>query len=174
MVDDISRISPAHFELTIDFEKMSDAEMDAARAAFALYHSDPNALTPEQWDILNFVHEAYTQWHARSVLFLVMMFTEMANAFNCRSEYNSIFKIGLFTNKVMLWAVGISSLLTIILYLPGAWFGAAFDFKNPLGRLFYVIDLDTEWLWIIPSMLVVVAAVELLKFIFRRTIAKNY
>jgi len=163
MVENIAEIPQHHFELTIEFEKMTEEEMAAARAAFALYLENPSLVSAEQMEVLNYVHEAYTQWHARSVLFLVMMFTEMANAFNCRSEYNSIFKIGFFTNKVMLWAVGISTVLTVILYLPG----------NPLGRLFYVIDLDLEWLWVIPSMAIVVAAVELLKFIFRRTIANR-
>ena len=68
----------------------------------------------------------------KKCLVLIMMFTEMANAFNCRSEYNSIFKIGSSQTKVMLWAVGISTVLYCDIISPG----------NPLGRLFYVIDLD--------------------------------
>ena len=59
---------------------------------------------------------AYNEWKARSITFLVMMFSEMFNAYNCRSEFRSIFKLGLFTNKFMIFAIGSSSLLTIILF----------------------------------------------------------
>lgn len=101
---------------------------------------------------------AYNEWHARSVTFLAMMFAEMANAFNCRSEYNSIFKIGLFTNKFMLLAVGISCGLTILLYVP----------ESLLGSVFKVIPLALEWLWVPFVIFVTIGAVELLKLKFRK------
>ena len=102
--------------------------------------------------------DAYILWHARSITFLVMMFGEMANAFNCRSEYNSIKTIGVMTNKMMLWSVGISSILTIILYIPG----------SPLGAIFYVIPMGWEWFWLIPFVVTVVVSVEALKYKFRK------
>ncbi|UYP45291.1 Potassium-transporting ATPase ATP-binding subunit [Candidatus Lokiarchaeum ossiferum] len=101
---------------------------------------------------------AFNLWKARSVTFLAMMFGEMANAFNCRSEYNSIKTIGVLTNKMMLWAVAISSVLTIVLYIPG----------SPLGAIFKVIPLTIEWLWILLFIIVVVASVEALKYKFRK------
>ncbi len=97
-------------------------------------------------------------WKARSVTFLVMMFSEMANAYNCRSEYNSVFKIGFFTNKVMLGAVGISAVLTVLLYVPGLG----------MGELFKVIPLGIEWLWVPFAIVIVIGAVEILKILFRR------
>ena len=85
---------------------------------------------------------AYNEWKARSITFLVMMFSEMFNAYNCRSEFRSIFKLGLFTNKFMIFAIGSSSLLTIILFIPG----------SPLLIPFNVIPLTWEWLWLIPDV----------------------
>ncbi|QEE14674.1 cation-translocating P-type ATPase [Promethearchaeum syntrophicum] len=103
--------------------------------------------------------DRYVMWHARSVCFLAMMFGEMANAFNCRSEYSSLFKIGLFTNKIMLYAVGISTILTIALYIPG----------SPLGLIFKVIPMPfLEWLWLIPMIIIVIGSVELMKLFYRK------
>ncbi|MHA1675538.1 MAG: cation-translocating P-type ATPase [Promethearchaeota archaeon] len=101
---------------------------------------------------------AYVKWYARSVTFLTMMFAEMANAYNCRSEYQSIFKIGFFTNKFMSWAAGASVLLTFLLY-----------FWRPLGNIFKVIPLRAiDWIWLIPTLVVTVGCVELLKIYFRK------
>jgi Ca2+-transporting ATPase len=108
--------------------------------------------------------EEYQIWKARSVAFLVMMFSEMANAYNCRSEYNSIFKIGFFNNKFMMIAVGISSILTVLLYIPGLGF----------GTLFKVIPLGIEWLWVIFAIFVVIGSVEILKIYFRKKMKLNH
>lgn len=114
---------------------------------------DPEAAVAQEF-FLNY----YNEWYARSVTFLVMMFAEMANAYNCRSEYNSIFKIGFFTNKVMTISVGISVGLTLVLY-----------FVPVIGDIFTVIQLDAiEWLWIIPTIIITVGCVELLKIYFRK------
>ena len=108
--------------------------------------------------------EAFIKWHARTVTFLVMMFGEMVNAFNCRSEYSSLVKIGIFTNKPMLYAVGLSCILTIVLYIPG----------SPLGVIFYVVPLEpAEWIWILPTILIVFGSVELLKVYFRKQLNLN-
>jgi len=102
--------------------------------------------------------DRYILWKARSVTFLITMVAEMSNAFNCRSEYNSLFKIGFFKNKIMLISVGFSVLLTVLLYF---WRG--------LGNIFSVIPLDAvDWLWVIPSIVVTIGCVEILKIFFRK------
>ena len=103
------------------------------------------------------LHE-YVMWNARSITFLVMMFGEMANAYNCRSEYTSLFKVGLFSNKIMTYSVLASCILTILLYIPG----------SVLGVIFYVVPLGIEWLWLIPFIAAVIGSVEGLKFYFRK------
>jgi Ca2+-transporting ATPase len=120
-------------------------------AALSAAYPNVVGLTPEG------ILEEYDLWYARSVTFLCMMFGEMANAFNCRSEYNSIIKVGFFTNKFMLVAVGISAILTVLLYIPG-----------PFGQTFKVIPLTYEWLWVLFTIVVVFLAVEVLKVKFRK------
>ena len=114
----------------------------------------PSYITTMEQGLL---YDRYIMWHARSVTFLIMMITEMTNAFNCRSEYNSLFRIGIFKNKFMLVSVGISVVLTVLLYF---WQG--------LGNIFNVIPLTTEWLWVIPSIIITIGAVEILKIYFRK------
>ncbi|MHA2002158.1 MAG: cation-translocating P-type ATPase [Promethearchaeota archaeon] len=109
--------------------------------------------------------ELYVMWNARSITFLIMMFTEMANAYNCRSEYNSVFRLGLTTNMFMLISVSASVILSLSLFIPGFFLGEAFK-VIPL--------LPIEWLWVIPAIVVTVGSVELLKLYFRRTLGISY
>ncbi|PIN90742.1 cation-transporting ATPase [Candidatus Pacearchaeota archaeon CG10_big_fil_rev_8_21_14_0_10_34_76] len=56
---------------------------------------------------------------ARAGAFTVMAFTQLFNALNMRSIKTSIFKLGLFTNKLLLLGITISALLQIIvIYNP--------------------------------------------------------
>jgi Ca2+-transporting ATPase len=101
--------------------------------------------------------KAYVVWYARSVTFLIMCVAEMSNAYNCRSEYNSIFKIGLLSNKMMLYSVGASLGLTVLLFF---WSG--------LGNVFSVIPLRAfDWIWVVPTIIITIGCVELLKIYFR-------
>ncbi len=189
-LENISVIPEDHYDLVFNYSLFSRGEKDLLQAALAgnstLVDLDFKALTDlaaynrdlisyddfqaanailagisqEHFDITFRFFEAYRTWYARSVCFLIMMFGEMANAYNCRSEYSSIFTIGFFTNKFMIWAVGLSCLLTMILYIPG----------SALGFVFRVIPLTTEWIWVLPNILIVIFSVELLKIVFRKVL----
>ena len=54
---------------------------------------------------------------ARTLTFTVLVLAQLFHAFNCRSDRRSLFAIGLWTNKSLLWAVAGSAVLqaTIIL-----------------------------------------------------------
>jgi Ca2+-transporting ATPase len=164
----LALIPEEHYALIYNYEWRNNAE------TIAQFESELSALIAagnfenvEQYTgLVHEFYDMYTDWHARSVLFLVMMFGEMANAYNCRSEYNSIFKVGFFSNKFMIYAVGFSCIMTILLYIPGEW--------NKLGQTFYVIPLTLEWLWLIPAVAIVFGSVELLKFIFRKQMGIVY
>jgi Ca2+-transporting ATPase len=52
--------------------------------------------------------------HARTVAFSAMAVFQWFQAFNARSNYKSIFSIGVFNNKGLLWGVGIAILLQIV------------------------------------------------------------
>ncbi|MFA5176554.1 MAG: calcium-transporting P-type ATPase, PMR1-type [Candidatus Omnitrophota bacterium] len=56
---------------------------------------------------------------ARTAAFVVLACSQLFHAFNCRSMSVSIFKIGIFTNKQLLYATGISFILQMgVVYLP--------------------------------------------------------
>ena len=67
---------------------------------------------------LSFVFVLYVEKasieRARTVAFIVLACAQLFHAFNCRSKTQSIFKLGLFTNKKIIYAALISFLLQIV------------------------------------------------------------
>jgi Ca2+-transporting ATPase len=56
---------------------------------------------------------------AQGLCFITLILIEFFNAFNCRSLEYSVFKIGPFTNKWLIWAILITIAMTIpIFYVP--------------------------------------------------------
>ena len=56
---------------------------------------------------------------ARTAAFVVLAVSQLFHSFNCRNMTESLFKIGLFTNKKLLLASGFSFLLQMaVVYLP--------------------------------------------------------
>jgi Ca2+-transporting ATPase len=98
---------------------------------------------------------------AQTLAFVTLTASELFRAFTSRSEYYSVFAIGLFTNRWMLLAFGSSFLLLLgVLYLP---FLQPFFSTTALGL--------NEWLVILPLILIPSIAAELTKFVLRRTSA---
>lgn len=57
--------------------------------------------------------------HARTAAFVVLACAQLFHSFNCRNVKESLFKIGLFTNKKLLYATGFSFLLQMsVVYVP--------------------------------------------------------
>jgi Ca2+-transporting ATPase len=97
--------------------------------------------------------------HAQTMAFLTLCLSELWRAFTARSEHYSIFSIGVFSNRWMVWAV-LSSLVLVLItvYIPflRPFFGTS------------VITLS-DWIAIIPFMLMAPIAAELVKIYLRRT-----
>lgn len=56
---------------------------------------------------------------ARTIAFTTLITAELIRAYSSRSEKYSIIKIGIFSNKVLVWASAVSfALLIIVLYVP--------------------------------------------------------
>jgi Ca2+-transporting ATPase len=55
--------------------------------------------------------------HVRTMAFTVLAFSPLFHAFNCRSEVDSIFRVGLFTNKFLLGAVAVSGAVHLVTIL---------------------------------------------------------
>jgi Ca2+-transporting ATPase len=95
---------------------------------------------------------------APTMAFVTLSFSELVRAFTARSERVPILRIGLFTNKVMNWAI-LSSLILLlgVVYVP--FLQGIFD-TAPLGWV--------QWRVILPLLLIPSVAAELTKLIFAR------
>ncbi|MEO8653558.1 MAG: HAD-IC family P-type ATPase, partial [Ramlibacter sp.] len=94
---------------------------------------------------------------AQTVAFMTLCCSELLRAFTARSEYHSIFTIGITSNRWMVWAVAVSfALVLAVVYVP--FFQPFFD-TVPLG-------LD-DWLLMSPFFLAAPLAMEALKAYFR-------
>lgn len=94
---------------------------------------------------------------ASSTAFTQLIIIQMVNAFNSRSETNSIFSLGIFSNIYLLGAIAISVLLTIA-------FVAIPFMQHYLGTT----NLDlSDWIIIISSSLIVLIVEETRKLFVR-------
>jgi Ca2+-transporting ATPase len=57
--------------------------------------------------------------YARTYAFTTLISAELIRAYSSRSERFSIFKIGIFTNRILVWASALSfALLAVVIYVP--------------------------------------------------------
>jgi magnesium-transporting ATPase (P-type) len=92
---------------------------------------------------------------APTMAFVTLSFSELLRAFTARSERMSIFKIGVFSNKYMNYAV-LSSLvlLLVVVYVP---------FLRPI---FETVPLGwNQWRFILPLLVVPAVAAEIFKYL---------
>ncbi|MBN1484730.1 MAG: cation-translocating P-type ATPase [Chloroflexia bacterium] len=95
--------------------------------------------------------------HAQTFAFATLVVTELLRAFTTRSERAPIWRLGLLTNRTMLWAVGSSLLVLLaIIYVP---------FLDPI---FNTVPLTLkEWELLIPLTLLPAVGAELRKVFMR-------
>ena len=95
---------------------------------------------------------------AQTIAFVTLCTSELLRAFTARSEYHSIFSIGVFSNRWMVGAVTASfTLVLMVVYVP---FLSPFFDTVPL-------TLD-DWLFMLPFFFASPIAMELVKLYFRR------
>jgi Ca2+-transporting ATPase len=100
---------------------------------------------------------------AQTIAFVTLCSSELLRAFTARSEYHSIFSIGVFSNRWMVCAVGVSFLLVLmVVYVP---FLRPFFDTVPLGA--------EDWLFMLPFFFASPVAMELLKVHFRKRAART-
>jgi P-type Ca2+ transporter type 2C len=69
------------------------------------------------WMVLHFENEGIER--ARTACFIVLSCSQLFHSFNCRSQRDSIFTLGFFTNTKLIWATLISFVLQIsVVYIP--------------------------------------------------------
>jgi len=92
---------------------------------------------------------------AETMAFVTLSLSELLRAYTSRSERYPLLKLGIFTNKYMQYAVGLSILLILpVVYIPG------------LQPIFGTVPLTAaEWMLILPLVLVPSVANEVQKYI---------
>jgi Ca2+-transporting ATPase len=69
--------------------------------------------------LLGYQYWSHAQENWQTMVFVTLAFSRMSLALGMRSERDSFFSIGLFTNPIMLWAVIITFLLQLaVIYIP--------------------------------------------------------
>ncbi len=96
---------------------------------------------------------------ALTMAFATLGLIQLVHAYNVKSVYQSIFKVGLFRNKTFNWAVPVAFLLLMVtIVVPG------------FNELFHVSNLSvTQWLAVIIGSLLMVVLVEIIKAVQRAT-----
>jgi Ca2+-transporting ATPase len=54
---------------------------------------------------------------ARTLTFTIIVLSQLVHSLNCRNDRQSVFAVGLLTNKPLLWAIGVSVLLQVFIVL---------------------------------------------------------
>ena len=100
---------------------------------------------------------------AQTIAFATLCVSELIRAFTARSERHSVFSIGVFSNRWMVWAVGVSFLLVLtVIYVP---------FLRPF---FDTVPLTvSDWLLMLPFFFASPVAMELIKVYFRKRMARS-
>ncbi|MBN1991573.1 MAG: cation-translocating P-type ATPase [Anaerolineae bacterium] len=95
---------------------------------------------------------------AQTMAYTTLVCSELLRAYTSRSEHQSIFSIGIFTNRWMVLATSASMLLMLlVLYVP---------FLQPF---FSTVPLSLgDWLVILPFMFIAPITAEVTKFFLRR------
>ncbi|MBN1564298.1 MAG: cation-translocating P-type ATPase [Anaerolineae bacterium] len=114
----------------------------ATLLAFAIGHH----LQPDSWEL------------AQTMAFVTLSTSELLRAFTARSETLSLFTIGVFTNRIMVFATSISlGMLLLVIYVPF------------LGDIFDTVILSFEhWMYMIPLFFLPAITEEITKMYLRR------
>ncbi len=142
------------------------AQTSAVLGAFIIglaWHLEAGAIMPAGENILSFVLNH--NWRgvdvqtAETMAFVTLSLAELFRAYTVRSERASIFAIGIFSNKYMQYAVGLSiGLLLIVCAVP---------FFQPIFNTHFLSA--QEWGVVVGLALMPAVAEEITKFFLRRS-----
>lgn len=95
------------------------------------------------------------QAKAMTIFFATLISLRLCNAFNCRSARNSVFRMGMFTNKWLIYAATSSfALMLMAIYVPA------------LQDIFDTVSLNVvDWIVIVLVALSLLAMVEIAKLV---------
>jgi Ca2+-transporting ATPase len=141
------------------------AQTGAVLTAFGLgllWHLEAGASMPQGMNPLLYILEH--DWNgvdvqtAETMAFLTLSFAELFRAYTVRAERASLFQIGVFSNKWMQYAVGLSVVL-LVLVATVPFLQPIFNTHNPS---------TVEWLVVLGLAIFPAIAEEITKFFLRR------
>jgi len=92
-----------------------------------------------------------------TMAFATLAFTELMHSLNVRSMDKSIFTIGLFSNKTLLWAI-LGSIVLQVVVLTVPFVANLFDVE---------MMQPAQWAWVIGLSVSIIPIVEIQKAIYR-------
>ena len=100
---------------------------------------------------------------ARTIAFAMLVAFQWFNALNARSDQQSLFKLGIFSNRLLIGGIGLAILLqAAVIYLP------------PLQKVFYTVPLDLgDWAVVVLMATSVLVVEELRKLIAPRLFSRG-
>ena len=111
------------------------------------------------WALISPEHSTRVEIHADALTmaFATLGLIQLLHAFNVKSVYQSIFKVGLFKNKTFNWSIPVAFILLMAtIMVPG------------FNKLFHVSHLSlTQWLVVAVVALMIVVLVEIVKAVQR-------
>ncbi|MCE2272122.1 calcium-translocating P-type ATPase, PMCA-type [Streptococcus thermophilus] len=111
------------------------------------------------WGLVFPEHHTQAEIHADALTmaYATLGLIQLLHAFNVKSVYQSVFKVGLFRNKTFNWAIPVAFILLMAtIVVPG------------FNSLFHVSHLSfTQWLAVIVGSFLIVVLVEIVKAIQR-------
>ena len=111
------------------------------------------------WALISPEHSTRAEIHADALTmaFATLGLIQLLHAFNVKSVYQSIFKVGLFKNKTFNWSIPVAFILLMAtIIVPG------------FNKLFHVSHLSlTQWLAVMIGSLLIVVLVEIVKAVQR-------
>jgi P-type Ca2+ transporter type 2C len=100
---------------------------------------------------------------ARTIVFITLVLAELVNAFNCRSDHLSLFRVGIFGNRFLILAVLVSLGMMVLVI---EW--------DPLSNLFHTTPLRwQDWVLAAGLSLTLIPIVELTKWIIGKTARRS-
>ena len=94
-----------------------------------------------------------------TMAFATLSFTELIHSFNVRSLDKSLFTLGVFSNKTLVWAIFGSAILQLVVLTVPA-----------VATLFKVEIMNTtQWIWVLGLSFSIIPIVEIQKLIYRHT-----
>jgi Ca2+-transporting ATPase len=141
------------------------AQTGAVLTAFVLglvWHLEAGAIVPSGTNVLSYVLQH--DWRgvdvqtAETMAFVTLSLCELFRAYTVRSEKASLFRLGIFTNRTMQYAVGISiTLLLLVVSVP---------FLQPIFNTHFMSG--REWTMVLGLALIPAISEEITKAFLRR------